>query len=147
LFFCVRHKSTSRVFCFSIFYLQPYLNAQQNVALPLLIAGQKKKAAYKRASELLETVGLKDRISHIPQQLSGGEMQRVAIARALANEPNLILADEPTGNLDKANAEIVLETFQQITKSGVSLVVITHDPTIAPHFDRVIYLDKGQLKK
>ncbi len=132
-------------FVFQFFHLHDYLTAQENVALPLQIGGGNGLDAMERAAEMLKLVGLADRASHKPKQMSGGEMQRVAIARALANNPRVILADEPTGNLDKANALGVLDAFDEIARSGVSVVIITHDETIRQRFSRVVRLDKGAL--
>lgn len=132
-------------FVFQFFHLQDYLTAQENVALPLQIGGGNGLDAMDRAMEMLKIVGLADRAGHKPKQMSGGEMQRVAIARALVNNPRVILADEPTGNLDKANALGVLDAFDEIARSGVSVVIITHDESIKQRFGRLVRLDKGTL--
>ena len=99
----------------------------------------------KEALEALERVGLKDRARHLPSQLSGGEQQRVCIARALINSPQLILADEPTGNLDEANENIVLDIFKQLHKEGTSLVVVTHDPEVGEVAQRIVRLEHGKI--
>ena len=99
----------------------------------------------KEALEALERVGLKDRAKHLPSQLSGGEQQRVCIARALINSPELILADEPTGNLDEANENIVLDLFRQLHKEGTSLIVVTHDPEVGEVAERVVRLEHGKI--
>ncbi len=137
-------------FIFQFFYLHGYLTAQENVMMPQLLAGFNHTSAVKRVDELLEKVGLADRRHHLPNALSGGEVQRVAIARALANNPKIIFADEPTGNLDKDNAQKVLAIFDEIAQSDVSLVVITHDELISERYGHgekgnVFKLEKGQV--
>lgn len=134
-------------FVFQFFYLIDYLNALDNVAVPLILSGTSKKLARQKAMKLLEKVGLVERAYHFPNQLSGGEMQRVAVARSLANDPKLILADEPTGNLDKENAERVLKILEEIMASGVSVVVITHDKSVSDRFKNVLKLNKGKEAK
>ncbi|MBU0964167.1 ABC transporter ATP-binding protein [Patescibacteria group bacterium] len=134
-------------FVFQFFHLQDYLTAKENVALPLLLNGQNQESAFQRAEELLKQVHMEHRINHTPTKMSGGEMQRVAIARALANDPKIIMADEPTGNLDRANAENVLDIFDEISKrNGVSVLMITHDEAMADRYEHVLHLDKGKLK-
>ncbi|MBL8014705.1 MAG: ABC transporter ATP-binding protein [Candidatus Doudnabacteria bacterium] len=133
-------------FVFQFFYLNEYLNVFHNIALPMWLAGKSGGAVDQRVNQLIERVGLIDRATHFPSQLSGGEMQRVAVARALANEPKLILADEPTGNLDRDNAENILQIFDEISDSGVSIVAITHDKYVADRFDHVVKLNKGRLQ-
>lgn len=132
-------------FVFQFFHLQEYLTAKENIALPLIVGGASETEANKRASELLKQVGLEHRAKHTPRKMSGGEMQRVAIARALSNGPKVIMADEPTGNLDKANAENILEVFDGIAKTGVSVLMITHDEAMAHRYKNVLHLDKGKL--
>jgi putative ABC transport system ATP-binding protein len=132
-------------FVFQSFNLQPYLSAKDNVAVSLRIGGQKRRTAYDTAENLLTQVGLKDRMNHLPRQLSGGEQQRVAIARALAGRPKLLLCDEPTGNLDYDNAENVLQLFESIHRSGVSLVIVTHDRAIGERFGNVMRLARGKI--
>ncbi len=134
-------------FVFQFFYLIDYLNALDNVAVPLILSGSSKKLARQKAMKLLEKVGLVERAYHFPNQLSGGEMQRVAVARSLASDPKLILADEPTGNLDKENAERVLKILEEIMTSGVSVVVITHDKSVSDRFKNVLKLNKGKEVK
>lgn len=134
-------------FVFQFFHLQNYLTAKENIALPLILDGKSEEEANERAVELLKQINLENRTNHTPAKMSGGEMQRVAIARALANNPKIILADEPTGNLDKANAENILELFAEISKTGVSVLMITHDENMANRYDHVVHLDKGQIKK
>jgi len=133
-------------FVFQTFNLIPRVNALTNVLLPMsftrLLPPSERE---ERARELLEQVGLGERLRHMPSELSGGERQRVAIARALANDPKLILADEPTGNLDtKAGAQI-MELFEQLHRQGRTIVVVTHDPRIAEHAERVVHLLDGQI--
>ena len=117
-------------FVFQSFNLLPKLNARDNVALPLLYAGVKKSERSRRAEEALERVGLADRMSFFPTQLSGGQQQRVAIARAMINEPRLLLADEPTGALDTASGEQVMDLFDTLNAAGTAIVLITHEPAV-----------------
>ena len=130
-------------FVFQAFHLMEELNAQENVELPALLAGLTPRAARQRARQLLERVGLGDRAGHLPSALSGGQRQRVAIARALANEPALVLADEPTGNLDSAATLEVLRLFQGLHEEGLTLVVVTHDEGIAASADRRVSMRDG----
>ncbi len=133
-------------FVFQFFNLIPTLTALENVALPIEFAHKAKFNPRKRAKELLELLGMKDRLNHRPSQLSGGQQQRVAIARALANNPPLLLADEPTGNLDTESGKLVLETLQDVQRTtGTTVVVVTHDPSIAAAMERVLTLVDGQL--
>lgn len=134
-------------FIFQNIYLQDYLTAQENVMLPMLIGGMRHSAAQRRAAELLESVGLGERLHYRPHKLSGGEEQRVAIARALANHPQIIFADEPTAKLDAENTQNILQILSQINKDGVCLIVITHDEKVAKHFHKHIYLEHGQITK
>jgi len=125
--------------------LLPYLDARENVALPLILKGTAPAAARRRAGELLELVGLAARARHRPAELSGGEQQRVAIAVALANEPPLLLADEPTGELDAIAADAVFDAFARINRQlGTTILVVTHDPDIAARVDRVIGIRDGR---
>ena len=130
-------------FVFQAFHLIEELTAQENVELPALLAGHSPRAARRRASHLLEAVGLADRAAHVPSDLSGGQRQRVAIARALANEPAVVLADEPTGNLDSAATLDLLRLFEVLHRSGLTLVVVTHDERIAATADRLISMRDG----
>lgn len=132
-------------FVFQNFNLLPYATAFENVEMPLIFAGIPSRKARKRVEELLEKVGLKDRASHKPTELSGGEMQRVAIARALANEPRLILADEPTGNLDSISGGEIVDLFETLWKQGHTIVVITHDSEISQRTRRIIWLRDGMV--
>ena len=130
-------------FVFQAFHLVDELTALENVELPALLAGESPSAARHRAADLLEQVGLSDRARHLPSELSGGQRQRVAIARALANEPTIVFADEPTGNLDSAATNDVLRLFDQLHGSGQTLVVVTHDERIAATADRLISMRDG----
>ena len=134
-------------FVFQQFYLQPFLNALDNVALPMRLNGTKPHDARTRALELLQKVGLGEKAHRRPSQLSGGEMQRIAIARALANKPKLLLADEPTGNLDRTNADEVVEIFKGLADGGTSVVIVTHDEKVGSAFPRVIRLENGVIEK
>ena len=130
-------------FVFQAFHLMDELTAQENVELPALLAGRSPRDARRRARQILEQVGLADRANHLPSALSGGQRQRVAIARALANEPQLVLADEPTGNLDSAATLEVLRLFEALHAEGLTLVVVTHDERIAATADRLITMRDG----
>lgn len=130
---------------FQSFHLIPSLTAQENVELPLYVSPRAKEAS-RLAREMLELVGLSDRLKHRPNQLSGGQQQRVAIARALVNQPSLLVADEPTGNLDTKTGEQMLELFAQLRRDlNLTLVVVTHDKLVASHADRVLHLVDGQF--
>ncbi len=130
-------------FVFQAFHLMEELTAQENVELPALLAGRTPRQARGRARQLLEEVGLSDRFGHLPSALSGGQRQRVAIARALANDPLVVLADEPTGNLDSAATLEVLRLFENLHARGLTLVVVTHDERIAATADRLISMRDG----
>ncbi|HEC63025.1 MAG TPA: ABC transporter ATP-binding protein [Candidatus Acetothermia bacterium] len=132
-------------FVFQTFNLIPTLSAQDNVELPLLFRGVKRKERRGRAQELLEQVGLGQRRGHRPAQLSGGERQRVAIARALAADPQLILADEPTGNLDSVSGREILELLAGLNEAGKTLVLVTHDPEAAGIARRVLRMRDGRI--
>ncbi len=135
-------------FVFQKFHLLPDLTARDNVALPMLYAGINEEEARARASKLLVDVGLDNRIDYFPYQLSGGQQQRVAIARALANNPSLILADEPTGNLDTATGDIIMTMFAELNKNkGCTIVLVTHEPSIAAKTKRIIELVDGKIIK
>ncbi len=140
-------RSAKIGFVFQTFNLIPTLTALENVALPAQFARSRSKVKpTRRARELLNTVGLGDRLKHRPAELSGGEQQRVALARAMVNQPALILADEPTGNLDSASGERVLEALEQMRReTGTTLVVVTHDPSVAARADRVLQLHDGRI--
>jgi putative ABC transport system ATP-binding protein len=130
-------------FVFQAYHLMDELSAQENVELPALLAGRTPSEARRRARRLLDHVGLADRAEHLPSALSGGQRQRVAIARALANEPQLVLADEPTGNLDSAATLEVLRLFETLRATGLTLVIVTHDERIAATADRLISMRDG----
>ena len=132
-------------FVFQNFNLLPYATAFENVEIPMLFMGMKTKLRKERAIELLDKVGLAERAHHKPNELSGGEMQRVAIARSLANNPRLILADEPTGNLDTKSGDEILAIFEDLWKQGHTLVVITHNPGISSRAQKVINLIDGTI--
>jgi len=132
-------------FVFQVFNLLPNMNVLENVELPLMYAGVHKKERKKRASEVLERVGLDHRLKHKPQELSGGERQRTAIARALANNPSIILADEPTGNLDSTSGGSIMKIFSDLYEQGHTIIVVTHDSTIAKMTQRVITLSDGKV--
>jgi len=139
----IRNKKVG--FVFQNFNLLPYATAFENVEVPLIFGGVASRKRKKRAMEYLERVGLADRADHKPAELSGGEMQRVAIARALVNQPRLILADEPTGNLDTASGQEIINLFEELGKQGHTVVVITHDHGIAARTHRVIKLRDGMI--
>jgi putative ABC transport system ATP-binding protein len=130
-------------FIFQAFHLMDELTAAENVELPALLAGRSARSARQRAAELLDRVGLADRAGHLPSQLSGGQRQRVAIARALVSDPQLVLADEPTGNLDSQATVEVLRMFEDLHSSGQTLLVVTHDSRIAATADRLISMRDG----
>jgi putative ABC transport system ATP-binding protein len=135
-----RHKVG---FVFQAYHLMDELTAQENVELPALLAGRSPREARNRARQLLDQIGLADRAEHLPSALSGGQRQRVAIARALANEPILVLADEPTGNLDSTATLEVLRVFEDLHLAGLTLVIVTHDERIAATADRLISMRDG----
>jgi len=135
-------------FVFQSYNLLPRLTAAKNVMLPLLYNGHNPlsdRECYERAVAALESVGLSGRVHHRPNELSGGQQQRVAIARALVNTPSIILADEPTGNLDTQSSEEILELLHQLHDRGTTIVMVTHEPGIADHAGRIIYLRDGQI--
>jgi putative ABC transport system ATP-binding protein len=130
---------------FQSFNLIPRTSAIANVELPLVYAGVKKAERRRRAAAALEAVGLSDRIDHLPSELSGGQQQRVAVARAIATNPALILADEPTGNLDSVSTEEVLDVFSHLNREGRTIVLITHEPEVAARASRVVRLRDGLI--
>lgn len=139
----IRNKKVG--FVFQNFNLLPYATAFENVEVPLIFGGMASRKRKKTAMEYLDRVGLADRADHKPAELSGGEMQRVAIARALVNQPRLILADEPTGNLDTASGQEIINLFEELGKQGHTVVVITHDHGIAARTHRIIKLRDGMI--
>ncbi len=133
-------------FVFQFFYLQPFLTLGRNIEVPGMFAKIKRAERVKKVEELAESVGLTDRIRHLPKELSGGQMQRAAIARALINNPKIILADEPTGNLDSKNSQAIVDLFEQIRRElGTTIVMVTHERSIAGRADREIVLSDGRL--
>ncbi|MDD5382055.1 MAG: ABC transporter ATP-binding protein [Candidatus Margulisbacteria bacterium] len=137
----IRNKKVG--FVFQTFNLLPKLNAIENVELPLIYAGVGFEERRRKAAALLETVGLKERMYHKPSELSGGQSQRVAIARSLANDPSIILADEPTGNLDSKSGEEIIRLFKELNHKGITLIIVTHDQEIADHSKRIVRLKDG----
>lgn len=133
-------------FVYQFHHLLPEFNARDNVAMPLMVGGMKRRAAREKAEELLAEMGLSDRTKHQPGQMSGGEQQRVAIARALVNDPRLVIADEPTGNLDPATTERVFQSLIRMARGeGASVLVATHNMALTQHMDRVLTLKDGKL--
>jgi len=139
----IRNKKIG--FVFQAFNLIPRTNILRNVELPMIYAKVKSSKRRQRSLELLEKVGLGDRVNHLPNELSGGQKQRVAIARALANTPPIILADEPTGNLDTQSSEDIMEIFKSLNNDGTSVILVTHEPEIAKFADRVIVFRDGVI--
>lgn len=141
----VRNKRIG--FVFQSFNLLPKLTAQENVALPMIYAGVSKAERNARAAELLTSLGLGERLDHLPSELSGGQRQRVAIARALANNPSIIMADEPTGNLDSKSSIDVMNIFTRLYEEGCTIILVTHEPDIATYASRNVVLRDGLIKE
>lgn len=140
----IRNKEIG--FVFQTFNLIPRLSSLENVALPLVYSGMKKSARLAKAQKVLESVGLGDRVHHKPNELSGGQRQRVAVARALVNDPSIILADEPTGNLDSKTSIEIMALFEEIHNNGNTVILVTHEPDIAEHAHRIIRLKDGEIE-
>jgi putative ABC transport system ATP-binding protein len=134
-------------FIFQTFNLIPTLNAVDNVALPMMFQGIDREEREERATDLLKKVGLGHRLTHLPNELSGGERQRVAIARALANDPEIILADEPTGNLDSKTGQEILAMFEKLNREGKTIIMVTHDPNLAKRARKIVKLKDGMIEK
>lgn len=134
-------------FVFQAFNLLPKLTALENVELPLIYAGVPKAEREKRAAEVLKKVGLSERMHHKPNELSGGQRQRVAIARAIVNDPAIILADEPTGNLDSISEEEIMKLFQELNRQGKTIVIVSHEPEVAKYCKRIIVFKDGRIIK
>ncbi|HEX8230457.1 MAG TPA: ABC transporter ATP-binding protein [Chloroflexia bacterium] len=141
----VVHRRTRIGFIFQSFNLLAHRTALENVEVPLMLAGLPRKERQARARELLTRMGLGARTDHRPSQLSGGEQQRVAIARALANRPSILLADEPTGNLDSATGAEVMSLLRELKSGGLTIVLVTHDMTVASYMDRIVRLRDGKI--
>jgi putative ABC transport system ATP-binding protein len=139
----IRNKKIG--FVFQNFNLLPYATAYENVELPLLFAGLKKTERHERVIQALKSVGLEDRMLHKPNELSGGQSQRIAIARAIVTDPAIILADEPTGNLDSKSEEEILALFKALHASGKTIVIVTHDQNIAEACERILFLKDGKI--
>jgi len=140
----IRNKEIG--FIFQTFNLLPRSTALENVALPLVYAGLSREEREQRAFQALDDVGLADRVNHKPNELSGGQRQRVAVARALVNKPSIILADEPTGNLDSKTSEEIMALFHEIHSRGNTIIVVTHEADIAKHARRIVYLKDGMIE-
>jgi ABC-type lipoprotein export system ATPase subunit len=134
-------------FVFQQFNLLEHLSALENVALPLRYADVSRRETRERAEEMLDLVGLGDRLGHRPLEMSGGEQQRIAVARALVNQPAIVLADEPTGELDSVNANEIMTLLRGLNEEGQTFIIVTHDPSIAAQTDRTVYLKDGKIER
>jgi len=142
-----RLRGTEIGFVFQTFNLMPRLTAAENVTLPLVFNNAIEQSRHERADELLTRVGLGNRLDHQPNELSGGQRQRVAVARALANEPSLVLADEPTGNLDTDTGAEIMDLFAELNASGRTILMVTHERHIAEHADRIVHIVDGRIEE
>ena len=140
----IRNKQIG--FVFQTFNLLPHLSVQKNVELPLMYAGFSKRNRIKRAREVLAEVALSDRVKHKPSELSGGQRQRVAIARAIVNNPAILLADEPTGNLDTSSGRDILSIFSELHLKGHTIIIVTHDPAVAERANKIVHIVDGLIK-
>ncbi len=140
----IRNKQIG--FVFQTFNLLPHLSVQKNVELPLMYAGLSKRNRIKRAREVLAEVALSDRVKHKPSELSGGQRQRVAIARAIVNNPAILLADEPTGNLDSSSGRDILTIFSELHLKGHTIIIVTHDPAVAERANKIVHIVDGLIK-
>lgn len=142
-----QYRNQTIGFVFQFFYLQPFLNVARNLEVPAMFARLPQAQRQERVQQLAEAVGIADRLNHLPRELSGGQMQRAAIARALINRPRILLADEPTGNLDSVNSHGIMELFTQVRRDfGTTVIVITHDPKVAETADRIIAMHDGAIQ-
>lgn len=128
---------------YQFYNLIPILNVKENITLPILLDGKKVDDVY--LNELVDTLGLSKRVNHLPNELSGGEQQRVSIGRALMNRPSILLADEPTGNLDKENSQTIMNLFERLNKQGMTIVMVTHDTSLAKYGTRVVRVEDGRI--
>lgn len=141
-----RYRNQTVGFVFQFFYLQPFLRVSRNIEVPLMFARTKRSSRQEVVRDVIDSVGLNERATFLPKELSGGQMQRVAIARALVNHPKILLADEPTGNLDSKTSESIMELLQSIRQRlGTTMIIVTHDPRVAAWADRTIRLEDGRI--
>lgn len=141
------YRLTNLGYVFQEYALLPDLTALENVAVPMLMQGRGKEEAYRRAEEALVKIDLAKHIHQLPSQLSGGEQQRVSVARAIVNKPDILFADEPTANLDKESAQVVLDAFKELNDSGQTIVMVTHEMIYGEQTDRIVYIDDGKVSK